>query len=41
MEDKKLIREVETDEFIDSQFEEETELFERKEIKSKETVLID
>lgn len=38
---QKLIREVETEEFIEDQLEEETELFERKEKKSKENVLID
>ena len=38
---QKLIREVETEEFIEDQLEEETELFERKENKSKENVLID
>lgn len=38
---QKLIREVETEEFIEAQLEEETELFERKENKTKEKVLID
>lgn len=38
---QKLIREVETEEFIEEQLEEETEIFERKENKSKERVLID
>ena len=41
MASQKLIREVETEEFIEEQLEEETELFERKENKSKEKVLID
>jgi hypothetical protein len=41
MANQKLIREVETEEFIEEQLEEETELFERKENKSKEKVLID
>ena len=41
MASQKLIREVETEEFIEEQLEEETELFERKENKSKENVLID
>jgi hypothetical protein len=40
MTEQKLIREVETEEFIETSFEEETELFERKD-KSKETILID
>lgn len=41
MANQKLIREVETEEFIEEQLEEESELFERKENKSKEKVLID
>jgi hypothetical protein len=41
MTSQKLIREVETEEFIEEQLEEETELFERKDNKSKENVLID
>lgn len=41
MASQKLIREVETEEFIEEQLEEESELFERKENKSKEKVLID
>jgi hypothetical protein len=36
----KLIREVETEEFIESALEEETEIFERKEKKDKEKVII-
>lgn len=40
MEQQKLIREVETEEFIDSTLEEETEIFERKEKKDKEKVIL-
>lgn len=38
--EQKLIREVETEEFIDSTLEEETEIFERKEKKDKEKVIL-
>jgi hypothetical protein len=41
METKKLIREIETEEFIDESLDEETELFERKEIKCKEKVILE
>jgi hypothetical protein len=40
MAEQKLIREVETEEFIEGSLEEETEIFERKE-KNTEGVLID
>lgn len=40
MEQQKLIREVETEEFIESALEEETEIFERKEKKDKEKVIL-
>ena len=40
MTEQKLIREVETEEFIEERLEEETEIFERKE-KNIENVLID
>lgn len=36
----KLIREVESEEFIESSLEEETEIFERKEKKDKEKVIL-
>lgn len=41
MENQKLIREVESEEFIEASLEEETEIFEKKERKDKEKVLID
>jgi hypothetical protein len=40
MDDKKLLREVETEEFYDETLEEETELFERKEKLAKENVIL-
>lgn len=39
MESPKLIREVESEEFIDSSLEEETEIFEKKEKKEKDKVI--
>lgn len=41
METQKLIREVETEEFIDSTIDEEAEIFERKEKKTNEKMLIE
>lgn len=38
--EQKLIREVESEEFIESSLEEETEIFERKEKKDKEKVIL-
>jgi hypothetical protein len=40
MEQLKLIREVDSEEFMESSLEEETELFERRETKDKEKVLL-
>ena len=40
MEQAKLIREVDCEEFMESSLEEETELFERKETKDKEKVIL-
>lgn len=40
MEQTKLIREVDSEEFMESSLEEETELFERKENKDKEKVIL-
>jgi hypothetical protein len=40
MERPKLIREVDSEEFMESSLEEETELFERRETKDKEKVLL-
>jgi hypothetical protein len=40
MEQAKLIREVDSEEFMESSLEEETELFERKETKDKEKVIL-
>jgi hypothetical protein len=40
MESPKLIREVESEEFIDSSLEEETEIFEKKEKKDKDKVIL-
>jgi hypothetical protein len=40
MEQPKLIREVDSEEFMESSLEEETELFERRETKDKEKVLL-
>ena len=36
----KLIREVESEEFIESSLEEETEIFERKDKKDKDKVIL-
>jgi hypothetical protein len=41
MESKKLIQEIETEEFIDEMLDEETELFERKTKKDKEKLIVD
>lgn len=38
--EQKLIREVESEEFIESSLEEETEIFERKEKKEKDKVIL-
>jgi len=38
--EQKLIREVESEEFIDSSLEEETEIFEKKEKKEKDKVIL-
>jgi hypothetical protein len=40
MEQPKLIREVDSEEFMESSLDEETELFERSETKDKEKVLL-
>jgi hypothetical protein len=40
MEQQKLIREVETEEFFETTLEEETEIFERKEKKEKDKVIL-
>ena len=40
MESPKLIREVESEEFIDSSLEEETEIFEKKEKKERDKVIL-
>jgi hypothetical protein len=40
MESPKLIREVESEEFIESSLEEETEIFEKKEKKEKDKVIL-
>jgi hypothetical protein len=40
METKKLIREIETEEFIDETLDEETELFERKAQKDRDKVIL-
>lgn len=40
MDDKKLLREVETEEFYDETLDEETELFERREKLTKENVIL-
>ncbi len=41
MESKKLIQEIESEEFIDEMLDEETELFERKAKKDKEKLIVD
>ena len=41
MESKKLIQEIESEEFIDEMLDEETELFERKTKKDKENLIVD
>ena len=38
--EQRLIREVESEEFIESSLEEETEIFERKEKKEKDKVIL-